>query len=109
MSRRAFSNPINPETLDLVPRWQDCSARCQAKASCLHWEWRGGDHTCVLNEGFVKTVDSYHAISGNRDCKGVSETCQDENPLSDVSEIMEVKKHPKFEPNFNQDGQNQKK
>ena len=75
MSKRGFSDPINPETVDPVTSWQGCSARCQAKPSCLNWEWRGDEHpsganTCVLNEGFVKTVDDYYAISGNRDCQG---------------------------------------
>ena len=32
MSKRAFSDPLNPETIGSVDKWHDCSALCQVKA-----------------------------------------------------------------------------
>ena len=74
MHKRVFSNPVNPETISNSNSWEECAASCKAKASCLNWEWRGPGHsspsTCVLNEGFTKTVDNYYTIAGNRECQG---------------------------------------
>ena len=71
---RLFSKPLNPETIGALPTWQECAARCQAKAACLFWDWRDERHetpnTCVLNEGFHKSVDNYFGVAGSRDCKG---------------------------------------
>ena len=74
MHKRVFSNPVNSETISSSNSWEECAASCKAKDSCLNWEWRGAGHsspnTCVLNEGFTKTMDNYYTIAGNRECQG---------------------------------------
>ena len=108
MHKRVFSNPVNPETISNSNSWEECSASCKAKDSCLNWEWRGQGHsspnTCVLNEGFTKTMDNYYTIAGNRECQGGIRlkklllrflssapeedgwvTCQDDDPFSGLS------------------------
>ena len=112
MHKRVYTDPVNSEEIANSNSWEECAASCKAKASCLNWEWRDAGHsspnTCLLNEGFTKTVDNYYAISGNRECQGkISRqdkrknlpsgpgswvTCQDEDPFSGVGswDITEV-------------------
>ena len=75
---RLFSAPVNPETVSSISSWQDCAASCQAKAACLFWDWRDDRHntpnTCVLNEGFTKTVDDFYGVAGSRDCHSKMKT-----------------------------------
>ena len=74
MHKRVYTDPVNSEEITNSNSWEECAASCKAKASCLNWEWRDAGHsspnTCLLNEGFAKTVDNYYAISGNRECQG---------------------------------------
>ena len=119
MHKRVYTDPVNSEEIANSNSWEECAASCKAKTSCLNWEWRDAGHsspnTCLLNEGFTKTVDNYYAISGNRECQGkISRqdnrknlpsgpgswvTCQDENPFSGVSswDISEVEDYLLFQ------------
>ena len=68
-------NPVNAETISNINSWEDCAARCRAKASCKFWDWRNSKaetpNTCVLNEGFDKSKDNWFATAGSRDCQGM--------------------------------------
>ena len=73
MNKRVFSNPTNAETIGSITSWEACATKCKEKSSCLFWDWRDGDHatpnTCVLNEGFISTIDQLNTVAGNRECQ----------------------------------------
>ena len=78
MQGSLFEGPTNAETISSISSWTDCAGRCKAKASCLFWDWRDDRHntpnTCVLNEGFTKTVDDFYGVAGSRDCQSKMRT-----------------------------------
>ena len=74
---RKLMDVVNHQRIYSVTSWQDCSSRCQAKASCTEWTWWDSTNAktdfrnfCRLSEGFTFTEHYSSAFFGTRSCQG---------------------------------------